>query len=590
MNYIIHNCTREFVYPTKRNNLQIKVTVTKSDKCNYYIVYWNNLRNNIPKREMKMECYARSKDYDYYFCNVVLNEVVNYLRYYIVSDDGSERCYLNTYGIQNAEPKEGFFEYHYANENDIFQIPEWTKNAVIYQIFPERFCNGDKANDPKGVEEWGGVPTRENYFGGDIKGITQKLDYLSELGIDAIYFTPIFEGASNHKYDTIDYLKIDKSFGTIDEFKQLVTKAHELNIRIILDGVFNHCGYYFEPFQDIIKNQADSKSKDWFYVSEFPIETEPLNYECVGYYKWMPKLRHKTKEVRDYILQVGEYWIKEAGIDGWRLDVSDEVDYTLLHEFRKMVKDINPDLAIIGETWTDGRDLLRGDQMDSIMNYLFRDALLGFVAKGDIDAKEFDSRIGKMLSIYNRTAYDSLYNMLGSHDTDRFLTMCNGSIDKMKLAIVFQMAFPGMPAVYYGDEVGMTGQNDPDCRKTMEWENQNNEIKNHYKTMINMRKENIALQKGEYKPVVCDGQVYSFARIYGDESVYVVINNCSENKIIKLPVFKSGKYVSLLSNVAYELNEVGNKHFYNDDIHKFNGYLELELNDFGFEIIKTMKE
>ena len=418
MSYILHSCTKEFIYPIERSKLEIKIAANRTAASRrYFVVYWNNLKNDIQRTQIKMQFKSRDKEYDYYFCTLISDEAFRYLRYYIIAEENNTKKYLNFYGMQQNVPEEGFFEYHYANENDVFQVPDWSKNAVMYQIFPERFSNGSNENDPANIEKWGAKPTRENYFGGDIKGITKKLGYLSELGIDAVYMTPIFEAASNHKYDTIDYFKIDKAFGTLDEFKELVIEAHKLKIKIILDGVFNHCGYYFEPFQDVLKNQENSKFKDWFYISEFPVKTDPPNYECVGYYKWMPKLRHTTKEVRDYILKVAEYWIKETDIDGWRIDVCDEIDFTLIQELRRKIKEVKYDALIIGETWTDGRDLLRGDQVDSVMNYLFRDALLRFIAKGDIDAEEFDSRIGRMLSIYNNGTYSSLYNMLSSHDT-----------------------------------------------------------------------------------------------------------------------------------------------------------------------------
>ncbi len=586
MSYILHNCTREFVYPVERNNLEVKISVSREENCDYYIVYWNTLKKDIPQREIKMHCYARDNEFDYYFCNVISDRAISYLRYYIVMDKNGSRSYANFYGINSAEPKDGFFEYHYTNENDVFETPEWAENAIVYQIFPERFYNGDNGNDPKSVNEWGGMPTRENYFGGDIKGIHDKLEYINSLGIDAIYLTPIFKAASNHKYDTIDYFKIDEAFGTMDEFVRMVEKAHKLKIKVILDGVFNHCGYYFGPFQDVLQNGEKSEYRDWFYIPEFPVQTDPQNYECVGYYKWMPKLRHKTAAVRKYILDVVEYWIKEANIDGWRLDVCDEIDFTLLQEIRRKIKSINQDILIIGETWTDGRDLLRGDTVDSVMNYLFRDALLGFVAFGNIDAKEFDSRLGKMLSIYNRHIYGSLYNMLGSHDTDRFLTLCGGNIDKMKLAIVFQMAFPGMPAIYYGDEAGLLGNNDPDCRRTMEWNNQNEELKNHYKEIINLKKSSIELQRGEFRPVLCDNSVYGFARVYGEESVYIIINSSDKKTTINLPVFENSEHTSLVNGKKQKTNKIENAHFYNDDIYTYNGYLKLELNGYGFDIIK----
>jgi len=554
---LIHNCTREFVYPVERNTLEFKLTSNKGKKSEISLICWNNLREDDTRKRIKMELNSSDNDFNYYRCQLTVDDAVRYLRYYFEISSSQEKLYLGANGKREKKPQNGFFEYHYTNENDVFKTPNWIKGAVFYQVFPERFCNGDFSNDPSNVEKWGAVPTRENFFGGDIQGIISKLDYLSELEIDAIY---------------------------------LVKQCHERGIKVVLDGVFNHCGYYFEPFQDVIRNGEKSKYKSWFYIAEFPVQTDPANYECVGYYKWMPKLRHANQEVRDYVLGVGEYWIKELDIDGWRLDVADEVDFTLWQEFRRRVKAVKKDAVIIGETWTDGRDLLRGDQMDSIMNYLFRDAVVQFVAKGTISACEFGDIIGKMFSIYQSNVYDGLYNLIGSHDTERFLTLCDNDIRKLKLAVGMQMTFPGAPAIYYGDEIGMLGENDPGCRGGMSWSDQNDEIKEFYMKMIRIRKRTEALTKGSFHCIVCEDGLYGYARKHDSSVVYVIINNNEEKRTIKVPIIDNIReltYKSVLSDNTYHAkNMESKKASHNSDMDIYNGFFEIELEGFNLEIIK----
>ena len=589
----IHEASRQYIYPIRRNCLKIKLIGAYQKNVSCSLVYWNRQKDEIVN-EISLFCYARDKSFSYYKCSLEENEAVKYLRYYFEIKQNDETVYLNKYGMQKTKPKDGFFEYLYTNSSDVFIIPDWTKGAIFYQIFPERFYNGNKGNDSADIKKWESKPTRTNYFGGDIEGIIAKLDYLSSLMIDAIYLTPIFEAPANHKYDTIDYFKIDSSFGTMADLKNLVKSCHALGIKVVLDGVFNHCGYYFKPFQDVLKFGEKSKYKDWFYINEFPVVTDPPNYECVGNYKWMPKINFSCQDARDYFLEVGEYWIREANIDGWRMDVSDEVDYTFWCDFRKKIKKLNSDVVLIGETWKENKDLLAGDQMDSVMNYVFRDAVVDFIAKKNIDVHEFDNRIQKLLAIYPEMVYPSLYNLIGSHDTERFLTSCGGDVDKMKLAVVFQMTFPGMPAIYYGDEIGMVGENDPDCRKTMTWDNINNDIHGFYKKLIETRKSDEALCMGTFSSIVCNDGVYGFFRKYKKKITYILINNSDNEKTIQLPLLDQAidkEYFSLLNKKPYISQKFkGNNEFFNSDIYKYKSFFEVTLPKFHFEIINSKGE
>ncbi len=584
----IHEATREYVYPISRNCIELRLISSANVSCK--LVYWNRFKNGGKTvKTIDAVCFARDSRFHYFKCWIVEDEAVKYTRYYFELSDGKEKSYMNAHGMTASIPEDGFFEYLYTNEKDIYETPEWMKNAVMYQIFPERFFNGDKANDPVDAKPWQTKPTRENFMGGDICGIISKLEYLSELGIDALYLNPIFKSPSNHKYDTADYYEIDSAFGSMETFKQLVDECHRRGIKVILDGVFNHCGYFFALFQDVLSNGEQSEFKDWFYIESFPVQTDPPNYECVGYYKWMPKLRFSNPDVREYFLDVGAYWLEQANIDGWRLDVCDEVDYTFWQEFRKRIKAINKDAALIGETWKNGQDLLRGDQMDSVMNYLFRDAVVDFIAKEAIDAREFDNRIQKMRASYAPQAQLVLFNLIGSHDTERFLTLCQGNVQKLRLVAAFQMMFAGMPVIYYGDEIGMEGDNDPDCRKAMRWDYANNELLAHYKQMIRIRKSNDSISGGDFSTIICDGGLYGFARRKKEEAIYVVLNNSDQERNCSVPLFEKSlsgacSLLNLNSYTSHQLER--DTSYFNQDIHSYSSCLDIKISGYSLEIIK----
>jgi glycosidase len=588
---LFHTESREYIYPITRNRLNVKLKcITKQDVI-CQIVIWDRFKEDAVKK-LSMRYIGSDGCLKNYECDIVFDGPARYLKYYFVIYSEEKYIFLGRNCLSDKKPDHPF-EYSYTNEEDIFYVPHWADGAVVYQIFPDRFFNGDKSNDPPNISEWGSKPTVDNFFGGDLKGIIAKLDYLSDLGIDAIYLNPIFKATSNHKYDTVNYYEVDPSFGDISDLKELVNKCHDHNIKVILDGVFNHCGFYFAPFQDVLSNGGKSKFKDWFYIDNFPICIDPPNYECVGYYKWMPKLRFKNREVRDYFLDVGTYWIKTADIDGWRLDVADEVDFTFWQEFRRAIKNVKKDAILIAETWKDGKDMLRGDQMDSIMNYLFRDALVDYFALNKIDTYDFDQIIQNILLSYPNIVNNVLYNLIGSHDTPRFMELCKGDIRKMQLAVAFQMTFVGMPAIYYGDEIGLTGGNDPDCRMTMNWENNDQILLEFYRKIIKTRKNLLPLRYGDFRSIYCDKNTYGFSRHFNGESIYIIFNNNKEEKLVEMPAFEYAPNLTcfrdVMGNISYKPFEIRNEDvFYNYKEYNYKSSFKVLMPAYSFKIIKPI--
>lgn len=476
---------------TKRDDVE-RVFALTGDKYDWKGTY----------QELAMEKAAHDRMFDYW--EVSVRPRFKRLSYAFKLVAGAEIVYMQDSGIQTEEPTPPgeLFEFPYIHEIEVFKVPEWAKQAVFYQIMPERFANGDPSNDPKPVEAWGGKPTRENYFGGDLQGVLDHLDDLVDLGITAIYFTPLFAAPSNHKYDTMDYKKVDPHFGDNALLKKVVESCHERGIRVVLDAVFNHCGEQFPPFQDVLKNGAASPYADWFHVNQFPagVENGVPTYDTFGFFPKMPKFNTANPQLKEYLLGVAEYWIKEIKLDGWRLDVANEIDHHFWREFRQVVKKANPDAYLIGEVWSDSLNWLLGDQFDSVMNYPFADKVLEFF-NGGMDGCAFSDEMGALIMRYPQQTNEVVFNMLCSHDTPRLLTRVGGDKRKLKLCVVFLFTYIGTPCVFYGDEIGLTGEGDPDCRKCMEWDRskQDRELYDFYKLMIALRKKHTALRQGRFR-------------------------------------------------------------------------------------------
>ncbi len=426
-----------------------------------------------------------------------------------------------------------------------FETPAWARDAVFYQIFPDRFCNGDRDNDPPRTEPWGTAPTVRNFMGGDLEGILEQLDYLSDLGITAIYLTPIFKSASNHKYDTIDYFTVDPHFGDLAALRKLVDACHARGIRVILDAVFNHCSNQHPFFLDVREKGEKSLYWNWFHIKKWPIPEKFAKhkdaleyYECWWGFHTLPQLNYRNPEVEEYFLHVAQYWLLEAHTDGWRLDVPNEVIQSFWPKFRNAVKQANPEAYIVGEIWDDAQSWLQGDQFDAVMNYRFQKALLGYFAESNLSTTQFDHALRQVMLDYPEQATAVMLNLLGSHDTVRPMTAAKGDIESLKLMATMQFTFEGAPCIYYGDEIGMEGGKDPDCRRCYPWgKPPHPELLAYYKKLIVIRKANPALRCGSFRPFVVDNdrQLYAFERIADGNHCIVALNRSKDGHEVTLP-------------------------------------------------------
>lgn len=417
-------------------------------------------------------------------------------------------------------------------------LPRWVADAVFYQIFPDRFCNGDAANDPADVSAWGQPPTRENFFGGDLQGVITKLDYLQDLGVNAIYLNPIFQARTNHRYDTIDYFKVDPLLGDKAVLKELVQQVHTRGMHIIFDGVFNHCGDGFLPFQDVIRHGADSQYADCFLARYYPLTAEPLNFLSCGGCTYLPKFNHANKQVQQFILKVGRYWLEETGMDGWRLDVPFKIAPSFWRQFRKSVKAVNPQAYLVGEVWREAAPWIKGDTFDGVTNYRLRDIFFDYVNTTVLDAEDFGYELRTLLAAHGTSASQML-NLLDSHDTPRVLTTFNTDTDKLRIALTLQMTLPGAPMIYYGDEVGMLGETDPDCRRCMPWDETqwNKEVQQFTRSLIHLRHAHPALRSGKLTQLAFFNGVYAYKQTLDDDEVIVIVNPRESISRLEIPTF-----------------------------------------------------
>jgi len=421
--------------------------------------------------------------------------------------------------------------------------PDWVKDAVFYQIFPDRFAKSDQIVHPNILEPWDSEPTVLGYKGGDLRGVQEKLDYLLDLGINAIYFNPIFQSASNHRYHTHDYYQIDPVLGDNAIFKEMLDACHAKGIKVVLDGVFNHASRGFYQFNSILELGEASPYRDWFTVHGYPMRAYEKNHQYAAWWGLaaLPKFNTDVQAVRDFLLGVGRYWM-EQGIDGWRLDVPNEInDDEFWREFRRIVKGVNPEGYITGEIWFDASHWLQGDQYDSVMNYIFTKHCLGFFSQSlnhdlvsrmsyspirKLSASGFAKNINALLHLYPREVTLAQLNLLDSHDTPRFLSQVNEDESALRLATLYQMCYPGAPSVYYGDEIGMLGGRDPECRRSFPWDESkwNKGLRDFFKQTIALRKAHSALRRGEYSTLYAEGSLYVFARHDANETVIVALN------------------------------------------------------------------
>ena len=537
---IFHRPTDNFAYLLDDRTLQLRLKTKKNDVTSVSLIFgdpyiWRNGEWQFSK--MPMNLVGNDGLHDYWETEAFA--ATKRLRYGFQLTSLTEETIYTEKGFFDSIPTDSdyYFCFPYLHENELFQAPQWVKGTVWYQIFPERFGNGNPSINPKNTKAWGSEPPAvNNFFGGDFAGVTAHLDHLTDIGVNGIYFTPVFEASSNHKYDTIDYMEIDPQFGDADALKELITQCHSRGIKVMLDAVFNHSGYYFPPFQDVLKNGESSLYKDWFHIHSFPVlGGEKPNYEAFGFVDSMPKLNTANPEVKKYLLEVGTYWINEFDIDGWRLDVANEVDQPFWREFRKTVKEAKPDVYILGEIWHDSMPWLRGDQFDAVMNYPFKTNVLNLLAKNSINSKQFAENMSKVYYSYPKTVFDFTFNLVGSHDTARILTECNDNINITKQVFTILLTFMGTPCIYYGDEIGLTGGQDPGCRECMDWDENNHqlELKNHIQTLIALRtKEKLLANEGSITfvhPTEANG-IFGYKKHNATKTIIVLLNPSSDEQ------------------------------------------------------------
>ena len=420
-------------------------------------------------------------------------------------------------------------------------VPYWVQDAIFYQIFPDRFANSDPDNDPPNVAKWGSKPTLHNFMGGDLRGILQKLDYLLDLGVNALYLNPIFLSPSNHRYNTSDYYKIDPKLGKRKDFDALLDAAHTNGMRVIIDGVFNHCSRGFFAFNDLLENGEHSAYRDWFHINDFPLNAytqgDAKNYAAWWNFKSLPKFNTENPVVRDYIYDIARYWM-EAGADGWRLDVPNEIDSDAFWAgFRQIVKSVNPDAYILGEIWEVNPRWVDENHCDGLMHYPVRDALLETL-NSQINAAQFGDKVESLFDAYPQENVRAMYIPLGSHDTKRIHRKLGGDLDKIKLAFLFQFAYPGAPAIYYGDEIGLDGDKDPDCRRAFPWDKKDwkGDLRDWVQQLIGLRKKIPAMRRGEYIRLLANEKSYAFTRKLGAEKVVVAMNLSENAETLRIPV------------------------------------------------------
>jgi len=534
---VLHIPLSQYAYAEDEKTLVIRMRTAKNDIENCYLLYGDrvDLHEPIHTKEIHMVKISSDDLFDYF--EGYVRDSYTRVCYYFRLEGKTEILYYYSRGFcdEISCHRTEYFQFPYIRREDVHNPPEWAKDMIMYHIFPDSFANGKRKIEKNGkrCEHKGAISVANQ--GGTIKGIEENLEYLQELGASCIYLNPIFAANSYHKYDTIDYFEIDPCFGTKDDFRQFVKACHEKGIKVILDGVFNHCGPDFFAFKDVLKNGEKSRYYNWFYHMPLPIRfCDPPNYEAFAYVKEMPKLNTGNPEVVEYLCKVGTYWIENADIDGWRLDVANEVNYEFWRSFKKAVCSKKADCFLIAEIWEDSNVWLQGDKFHSSMNYTFTYLCRDFFATRTINVVEFDQQIHKMIMRYPKQISLVQMNFLDSHDVPRFLSYCEGDVDRMKLAFFYLFMSVGIPSVFYGDECYIEGVSEPEYRAVMRWNEEN--LVGEFSAWIKIRRSYQALTRGDYRTFLTDVKrgIYGFYRIYKEQKLLILINNSNEEHVISL--------------------------------------------------------
>ncbi len=547
---IYHISSDNFCYPLDENRLLIKLQ-TGNDAVSAELVWGDPFEAGLfvsdagwEGEHLMMENTARLKNHKLWQAVVVPK--FKRCRYYFIIHTCGETVYYIESGFQTKEQFSSYrgrrqdFFFPWMNSSDIIRPAQWVNDAVWYQIFPDRFCSSGKNSGAK-FRKWAGPDhkvSNANLYGGDLPGVTSRLDYLHDLGVTGIYFTPINKSPSNHKYNTADYEKIDEDFGTEEDIKTLVREAHKRGIRVMLDGVFNHSGTDFAPWQDVLKNGRESKYFDWFMINKYPFskiggKAHRGEYYSFAFVDGMPKLDTNNKETADYIISVCRRWVEEYDIDALRLDVADELSHEFNKRLRRELFAIKPDFYICGEVWHNALAWLRGDEYDSVMNYSLQENIESFWRNPEMTADDFAYGVSECFNRYSDQTCSVMFNLLDSHDTMRLITRCEGDENAFYQELCAMFTLNGSVCFYYGTEVRLEGGHDPDCRRCMPWKeidrgDYDDRIA-EMKKLITMRRSIPELRRGRLRFVDSGRSRVIIYEKYGcdSENVYRVVLNCS---------------------------------------------------------------
>lgn len=497
---LFHEIDSPFCFPLSKNKMVVRLRVDKDNKFEQInLVYGGKYDYYLKQKRLQMSLKFTTSMYAIYEVVVELLDVRFVYIFELLTK--KERAYFSEDGLTKtydfAKAYLNCFQYPYINENDIVEEIPWVKNAVFYQIFVDRFNNGSPQVKKDFVTmKWNDLPRPGDFAGGDLAGIIEKLPYLSRLGINCIYLTPIFSSISYHKYDINDYYKVDSQLGDEKLLKALVDKAHSLGIKVLLDGVFNHTSDLLAQFDDVCKLGKDSRYFDWFIIKGDKVDKKLINYETFSNCYYHPKFNTANEEVQQFLIDIATHYIKKFDIDGWRLDVSDEPSHAFWKKLRIEVKKVKSDAYLVGENWHNARSFCRGDEFDGILNYRFTKIAVEYIALNQIDAQKAQDYLVEMLMRNVDQTNKMNINLLDSHDTDRFINEASNNVDKLITALAFMFILPGAPLVYYGSEIALMGGYDPDNRRCMDFTKIDEDSK-LFQTIVflaNLRKAHVLIE------------------------------------------------------------------------------------------------
>ena len=533
---IYHRPRNEFAYYDKRGTVTLLLRAACGDLRRATLCWFDKYVENQPHAQMEMECFLEDDLFAYYRAQVT--PPYRRLQYYFrLEDVHGETWYLDEQGTHHSQEgcTEACFQMPYLNRTDAICVPEWAENAIFYQIFPDSFARCEPVPTGEDFPAWGSEPDIVKPLGGNFAGMRSHLDHLSALGVNALYLCPIFHSNTCHRYNTYDYFSIDPRLGTLEDFRAFLDDCHSRGIRVVLDAVFNHTCDTFPKFRDVMARGKDSEYYGWYFINQYPFEVDGnYSYERFAFERHMPKLNTENPDVRDYLLRVARYWT-EMGIDGWRLDVANEIDLSFWRAFRAEVKKINPQALILGEVWGDAQPYLAGDMFDTVMNYPFASLCRACFLEKKMDGARFRREIDRILTHYPAPMTRCMYNLLGSHDTARWLTLANDQFEPAALSAAFQFLFVGMPAIYYGDETGMTGADFIQARRCMCFApptETGRRLLRLYTALAALRREHPALTKGDFHwvdPVSVQGpSALAFRRSCPGDELTLVWNSSAQ--------------------------------------------------------------